>query len=285
MTPSAGTTPTGLIRKPISYAALAGGGSRSCAAEPGCWATEPQACYEACACKRKVSSPRADVAGNHPHSKDSHIRRKPMTRAITAATTAMLLALGVSAKAAEIKVLSSNGLKSVLEELAPQFEKASGHKLMIVWGAAVPLRGQIEKGEVFDATILTTAAIDALIGQAKLDKATRTPLARSSVGVAVRKGAPKPDISTTEAFKTALRNAKSIAYVEQGASGIYLKELFVRLGIADELKAKIKLAPTNAAEFVANGEAEIGMTQISEILPFAGADLGSEERRVGKECR
>ena len=195
-----------------------------------------------------------------------------MTRAMTAAT-AMLLAFGVSAKAAEIKVLSSNALKSVLEEIAPQFEKASGHKLMIVWGAAVPLRAQIEKGEVFDATILTTPGIDALIAQAKLDNATRTPLARSSVGVAVRKGAPKPDISTTEAFKTALRNAKSIAYVEQGASGIYLKELFVRLGIADELKSKIKLAPTAAAEFVAKGEAEIGMTQISEILPVAGADL------------
>ena len=196
-----------------------------------------------------------------------------MTRAMTAATTAILLAFGVSAEAAEIRLLSSNALKSALEELAPQFEKASGHKLVFVWGAAVPLRGQIEKGEVFDATILNTPGIDALITQGKLDSATRTPLARSSVGVAVRKGAPKPDISTTEAFKTALRNAKSIAYVEQGATGIYLKELFVRLGIADELKAKIKLAPTAAADFVARGEAEIGMTQISEILPFPGADL------------
>src|SRR5262245_46078683 len=144
---------------------------------------------------------------------------------------------------------------------------------MMVWGAAVPLRAQIEKGEVFDATILTTPGIDALIAQAKLDSATRTPLVRSSVGVAVRKGAPKPDISTTEAFKTALRNAKSITYVEQGASGLYLKELFVRLGIADQIKSKVKPAPTAAAEFVAKGEAEIGMTQISEILPVAGADL------------
>jgi len=160
-----------------------------------------------------------------------------------------MLAFGISANAAEIRVLSSNALKSALEEIGPQFEKASGHKLMMVWGAAVPLRAQIEKGEVFDATILNTPGIDALVSQGKLDSATRTALVRSSIGVAVRKGAPKPDISTTEAFKTALRNAKSIAYVEQGASGIYLKE------------------------FVANGEAEIGMTQISEILPFAGADL------------
>jgi molybdate transport system substrate-binding protein len=198
-----------------------------------------------------------------------------MTRAMRAATTgfAVILAFGISADAAEIKVLSSNALKSALEEIVPQFEKTSGHKVMMVWGAAVPLRAQIEKGEVFDATILNTPGVDALISQGKLDTATRTALARSSVGVAVRKGAPKPDISTTEAFKTALRNAKSIAYVEQGATGIYLKELFVRIGIADEIKSKIKLAPTAAAEFVANGGAEIGMTQISEILPFAGADL------------
>jgi len=198
-----------------------------------------------------------------------------MTRAMSAATTgfAVMLAFGISANAAEIKVLSSNALKSALEDIGPQFEKASGHKLMMVWGAAVPLRAQIEKGEVFDAAILNTPGIDALVLQGKLDSATRTPLVRSSIGVAVRKGAPKPDISTTEAFKTALRNAKSIAYVEQGASGIYLKELFVKLGIADEIKPKLKLAPTAAAEFVANGQAEIGMTQISEILPFAGAEL------------
>src|SRR5262249_35048202 len=101
----------------------------------------------------------------------------------------------------------------------------------------------------------------------------RTELVRSGTGVAVRKGAPKPDISTTDAFKRALLNAKSITFVEQGASGVFLKTLFVRLGIADDLKPKIKLAPTAAAQVVANGEAEIGMTQISEILPVAGADL------------
>src|SRR5262249_29265181 len=111
-----------------------------------------------------------------------------MSRAVTAATTAILLAFGMSAKAAELKVLSSNALKSVIEEIAPQFEKVSGHRLVIVWGAAVPLRGQIEKGEFFDATILNTPGIDALIAQAKLDKGTRTPLARSGIGLAVRKG-------------------------------------------------------------------------------------------------
>jgi molybdate transport system substrate-binding protein len=185
----------------------------------------------------------------------------------------MLLTFGACGQAAEITLMSSNALKSALGELAPQFETTTGHKLVFVWGAAVPLKARIEKGEVFDSTILNTPGIDDLIKQGKLDAATRTPLARSAIGVAVRKGAPKPDISTTEAFKNALRNARSIGYVEQGATGIYLKQLFVRLGIAEEIKSKIKLAPTAAADFVARGEVEIGMTQISEILPFTGAEL------------
>ena len=94
-------------------------------------------------------------------------------------------------------------------------------------------------------------------------------------GVAVRKGAPKPDITTVEAFKSALLNAKSVAYVEQGGTGIYLKALLARLGIADALKEKLKLLPPEnpAAYAVANGEAEIGMTQIAEILPYTGAEL------------
>jgi len=155
----------------------------------------------------------------------------------------------------------------------PQFEKATEHKVVIVWGTAANLKVQIEKGEAVDVTILTTAGIDDPIKQGKLDGATRAPLVRSPIGVAVRKGLPKPDISTTDAFKRAMLEAKSITYVEQGASGIYLKDLFVRLGIADTIKPKLKLAPTAAAEFIAKGEADIGMTQVSEILPFPGADL------------
>ncbi len=188
---------------------------------------------------------------------------------------AIMLASGGRASAAEIKVISSNAVKTVLEELGPQFEKSTEHKLVITFGAAVPLKGRIEKGEAFDLAILTTAAIDDLIKQGKLAAATRADLARSGAGVAVKKGAPRPDISTTEAFKRALLAAKSIAYVEQGGTGIYLKTLLARLGIADELKAKTKLLPPEnpAAHAIANGEAEIGMTQISEILPYAGADL------------
>jgi molybdate transport system substrate-binding protein len=179
------------------------------------------------------------------------------------------------ANAAEIKIISANALKTVLEELTPAFEKATDHKLVVIWGGAVPLKAQIEKGEAFDLAVLTAAGIDDLIKQGKLVTATRINLAISGAGVAVRKGAPKPDISTVEAYKRALLNAKSVAYVGQGSTGIYLKELLPRLGIADALKDKIKLLPLGnpVALAIANGEAEIGMTQISEILPYAGAEL------------
>src|SRR5262249_57448884 len=116
---------------------------------------------------------------------------------------------------------------------------------------------------------------DDLIKQGKLVGATRTNLANSGAGVAVRKGAPKPDISTVEAFKRALLNAKSVAYVEQGGTGIYLKALLSRLGIADALKDKIKLLPPEnpAAQAIPNGEAEIAMTHITQILPYPRPQL------------
>ncbi|MFL5091395.1 MAG: molybdate ABC transporter substrate-binding protein [Xanthobacteraceae bacterium] len=184
------------------------------------------------------------------------------------------VALASGAQGAEIRVLSSNAVKTALEELAPRFEKATEHKLAFTFGTAVGLKGDIEKGAAVDVAILTASAVDDLIKQGKI-AGSRTDLVRSSSGMAVRKGAPKPDISTTEAFKRTLLEAKSIAYVEQGGTGIYLKGLLERLGIADEVKPKTRLLPSTnpAAQAVANGEAEIGMTQISEILPYAGAEL------------
>jgi molybdate transport system substrate-binding protein len=200
---------------------------------------------------------------------------KQTTMTAAAVGFAIMLAANIPASSAEIKVISSNALKTTLEQLAPAFEKSTEHKLVFTWGAAVPLKAEIERGATFDLAVLTTAAIDDLIRQGKLVGATRAVLATSGAGVAVRKGAAKPDISSVDAFKQALLNAKSVAYVEQGGTGIYLKELLQRLGIADALKDKVKrLPPENpAAHAVANGEAEIGMTQISEILPYVGAEL------------
>jgi molybdate transport system substrate-binding protein len=195
--------------------------------------------------------------------------------AALAAGFVLTLAAGVPADAAEVKVICSNALKTTLEELAPAFEKATGDKLTITFGATIPLKAGIEKGAAFDLTMLGTEAIDDLIKDGKLAAATRTVLANSGAGVAVRKGASKPDIATVEAFKNALLNAKSVAYVEQGGTGVYLKALLQRLGIADDIKPKVKLLPPEnpAAKAISNGEAEIGMTQISEILPYPGADL------------
>ncbi len=196
--------------------------------------------------------------------------------AAAAAGVVLMLTIGVPADAAEIKVICSNALKTALEQLAPAFEKATEHKLATTFGATIPLKADIEKGGVtYDLTILATDAVDDLIGKGKLTGATRTELANSSAGMAVRKGAPKPDISTVEAFKKALLDAKSVAYVEQGATCVYLKTLLPRLGIADAVQPKLKLLPPEnpAAKAIANGEAEIGMTQISEILPYAGAEL------------
>ncbi len=191
-------------------------------------------------------------------------------RNLAVAATAVALMLGTSAQAAEITVLSSNALKTVLEDLGPKFEKSSEHKLAIKFDTAAALKGQIEKGAAVDVALLTDGAVDDLIKQGKLT--SRIALARSGAGVAIKRGAPKPDLSSTDAFKKTLLAAKSIAYVEQGATGIYLKGLFERLGVADQIKSKTKFVKS-AAEAVAAGEAELGFTQIAEILPYAGAEV------------
>ena len=178
-------------------------------------------------------------------------------------TLAMMLATA-SVAAAEIRFICSNALKAVMQELAPRFEKASAHKLTITYGSTHPLKARIVKGKAFDLTILGEAAIDDLVKQGKLVAATRIVVARSALGVAMRKGIAKPDISSTDAFKRTLLNAKSIAYLPDGLTGTYLKVLFQRLGIAESMQLKYKNA--RGAEAVASGEAEIGVTQISEIL-------------------
>jgi molybdate transport system substrate-binding protein len=177
--------------------------------------------------------------------------------------------------AAEIKMLVSNALKTSMEELAPQFESASEHKLDITYGAGTELKVDIEKGAKFDVAIIAPAQIDALIAQGKLSSADRRDIAKAGFGLAARKGAPKPDISTVEGFKRALQAAKSIAYVEAGAGSPYFKSLLEKFGIAAETKPKLRPQPTSnpTAKAVANGEAEIGVTAISEILPYAGAQV------------
>ena len=194
----------------------------------------------------------------------------PSGMAAAILASAMMLVAGISARADEIKVTSSNALKPVLEQVAPEFENATGHKLVFAWGQA-----EILNGASFDVAVLTAPVIDKLIVQGRLIGATRTAVAVSAAGLAVRKGAVKPDISTVELFKRALLDAGSITFAEQGGTGAYLKALFLRLGIADALRGKLRPLRFNQgpAEAVADGEAEIGLTQISEILPYPGAEL------------
>jgi molybdate transport system substrate-binding protein len=173
--------------------------------------------------------------------------------------------------AAEITLLCSNALKSVIEEIGPGFEKASGHMLKAEYGSTGPLKAMIDKGRAFDVAILGVEATDDLLKSGKLAANTRADIARSGMGVAVRKGAAKPDLATTQAFKQALLNAQTIAYSDGGLSGIYLKGLLERLGIAEQLKSKIKFG--RGGEMVGEGKAEIGLTQVSEILSEPGAEL------------
>jgi molybdate transport system substrate-binding protein len=185
---------------------------------------------------------------------------------------AAMAAMQGAAGAAEIKVLSTNGVKAIMEELVPQFERATGHKLVITFEVTTALKKDIEAGAAFNVTILTASAIDDLIKQGKA-KGPGAMIAKSGAGVAVRAGAPKPDIGTADAFKRALLAAKSVAYTTQGASGQYFVTVLDRLGIAAEIKAKAKTQPGGAvAELVARGEAEIAVQQISELLPVKGAD-------------
>ena len=194
------------------------------------------------------------------------------THVLAAAAVGLAIALGAGpATAAEITVLVSNAFKTSFPELAPLFEKASEHRLKIAFGSTDPLKVRIEKGEAVDLAIIGDAAIDALIKQGKLVAASRVVVARSGLGVAVRKGAPKPDLSTTEAFKRAIVNAKSIGFNERGLTGIYLWSLFDKLGLTAAVKAKFK--DGSGATMAGTGATEIGLTQASEVAIVPEAEL------------
>jgi molybdate transport system substrate-binding protein len=185
----------------------------------------------------------------------------------------LLSGLSAAAQAAELKLLLGNALKTVMDELGPQFEKATGNTLSVTVGTTAQLKGRVDSGEAFDAVILAKPALDELAGQGKVVDSTRSVIARSGIGVAVRKGTPKPDLGSDDAFKNAMLNAKSIGYVDRTPTAAALKSLFAELGIADAMKSKSKALNMQAAVAVANGDVEIGLTQISEILPYPGVEL------------
>jgi molybdate transport system substrate-binding protein len=191
----------------------------------------------------------------------------------------MLMAAGAprGAAAAEIKVLTAGAFKQVLLALLPAFEQQTGHKVIVENDTVGALGKRIEGGEGFDLAVLTPAAVDELTRKGKFVDGSRKNLARVGVGVVVKEGAAKPDIGSVDAFKKALLAAKSVAYIDPaagGSSGIYVSGLLDMLGIAAEVKPKAKLIPGGAvAEHIARGEAELGIHQISEILPVKGITL------------
>jgi len=202
-----------------------------------------------------------------------------MSRTIgrVAAIAVFLIAQATLASAAEIKVFSTIGVQAALEELTPKFEKASGHKLTISWGTAAILVKRVQSGETADLMVLTRQSLDALTKEGKASADTDATFASSGMAMVVKKGAPKPDIGTVEKFKEALLAAKSVAYIDPasgGSSGIYVDKLLVKLGIADQIKPKAKLKQGgHVADLIVSGEAELGIHQISEIVPVKGVTL------------
>jgi len=187
---------------------------------------------------------------------------------------AAVLLLPGAAGAAEIKVLSTQATEQAYRELAPQFEQASGHKVSTIFTGTLDVQKRIAAGESYDIILMAGPAIDDFIKAGKVVPGSRVDIARSGVGVAVKAGAPKPDIGSTEAVKKTLLAAKSIGY-STGPSGVYLTGLFQRLGVADAIKGKLKQTPTGVfvGNIVASGEAEIGFQQVSELAHFPGVDF------------
>ena len=190
-----------------------------------------------------------------------------------AISLAAYVAGSVMATAGEIKVMSSVAIKEAYLELVPAFERASEHKVTTLWVPTVDMMTRLKGGEVVDLVIMAAPAIDELTKAGKIVAGSSIPLAKSGVGIAVRAGAPHPDVSSVDALKRSLLAAKSIAY-STGPSGVYLTGLFQRMGIADEIKSKVKQVqgePIGAV--IARGDAEIGFQQISELLPVKGIDF------------
>src|SRR5579871_3908568 len=199
-------------------------------------------------------------------------------RSLFVALAALLLFTG-AADAAEVHVMISGGLTAAFNALVPEFEKQTGNKVVVAYGPsmgtttnAIPVR--LERGEPADVLIMVGYALGDLAKKGKVVPDSQVELVKSGIGIAVKAGAPRPDISTADALKRALLAAKSVAYSDS-ASGVYIStEMFKKLGIEDEMKDKARMIPaTPVGEIVAKGEAELGFQQISELKPVAGIDI------------
>jgi molybdate transport system substrate-binding protein len=171
-----------------------------------------------------------------------------------------------------IKVPSGGAMRPLMAELVPRFERAHGVRIEIEFRLASALKQAIAAGAIFDIAVLPRPDLDALVERGAIAAGSATDIARSTVGLAIRPGAPKPDIGSVAALRRTLLRARSIAYSD-GPSGAYVAALLAKLGIADEMAPKTKLTSEPVAELIARGEAELGMQQIVAILPVKGAEL------------
>jgi molybdate transport system substrate-binding protein len=201
------------------------------------------------------------------------MQRKFFSLRVTVAGAAATLMLAATAQAAEIKVLSTQATEEAYKELVPQFEKATGHKVVTVFTGTLAANKQLAAGESYDLLIMSAPSIEEHIKDGKVVSGSKVDLAKSGVGVAVKAGAPKPDISTSDALKKTVLAAKSIGY-STGPSGNYIVSLFDKMGIADQVKGKLKQTPTGVfvGSIIASGEVELGFQQVSELSQFPGLD-------------
>lgn len=190
-------------------------------------------------------------------------------------TCVFLLPRGAGAQAPDVRVLASNGIKAVVEDLLPQSEHAIGQKISVEYRPTAAIQKEIEAGEPFDVVIVTVESVTQLSKEGKTVGGEGTPISRVGVGIGIRKGAPRPDISSPEAIKRAMLGAKAIAYGAVGASTPYITKMFDTLGIADTMKAKTLLFDTSDGTngAVADGKADFGITLVSEILPVKTLEL------------
>ena len=198
-----------------------------------------------------------------------------MIRNIVGAAIALEVVLlqPVVVNVAEIKVWTARAIATVLAEIGAEFERATGHRLIVSSDLPPAFQRRVSSGESFDIFISGSSPVNEWIKDGRIIAKTRTVVARSGIGVEVRAGAPKPDISSVDAFKRALLDAKSIAYLRVG-SGLYLAGLLERLGLADAIRAKVTRPESDiVSELVAKGEIELGMTVITQILTTPGVDL------------
>ena len=199
-----------------------------------------------------------------------------MTKRFLACAIAVALSQTGIVSAEEIRVLSSVGIKAVIDELAPQFEKATKHKVTTTFDLASTMKTQIEGGAPFDVAILTPPLLDDLIKKGLVTSASRTAVARVGLGLMIKSGAKKPDVGSLAAFRRTLLDAKSITYAAAGASGVAFLAIVEKMGIAPQIKVKAK--PVASGEDVnaniTSGGADLAVLPVSEILPVKGAELG-----------